>query len=63
MLVYGVLYLEVDDERIVGEGTGKGRTVFDGVRGWWGNQMGGIEEQGYGRGDASAAVSEQVQKG
>jgi hypothetical protein len=30
VLVYGVLYLEVDDAR-------GGRTVFDGIRGWWGD--------------------------
>lgn len=66
MLVYGVLYLEVDDGRFLREGEGKGRTVFEGVRRWWGEQVGrGLSGSNVGESTAGGSPADAVaqQKG
>ena len=61
VLMYGVLYLEVDEGRNLGT-DGKGRTVFDGVRDWYQGQIGGMESvaaRGDGRATGKEGVMEQ----
>lgn len=55
VLVYGVLYLEVDDAR-------GGRTVFDGIRSWWGDATSSPRSRN-GRPVAAENEDAQAQKG